>query len=215
VAADVVDASALTGSLNLQAPSLSAAIVGGAAAFNAGVQITGGSGDDTLWGSAGADVINGGAGNDRIVLSAAGVANQADILMGGAGVDQFRFQGSTQANLLTQSSGTAQVVKIADFSAGTDKIALIGGGFNAAALGTVQTVGSAATLTDVWNAINPIAASTATNASMVVVSVLAGTAAGTYLYVNDGVAGVSSAADMLIDMTGLAGTLSTQDFVFT
>ena len=179
-------------------------------------------------GSSQADVIVGGSGADRIASSiagtdAAGQANQSDTLTGGAGADTFVFAATSATNAATakatlyaQSAGTTAVVKITDFVAGTDKIALVAGTtpFTSATVATAQTIATAADLTAVYAGITAISASTATAASTVIVTVSGGAAAGTYLYVNDATPGVSNSADMLINLTGITGTFSAGDIVF-
>lgn len=92
VTADIIDASAFTGALVMSAVSTGA------------VAVTGGSGNDTLYGTAGADVITGGAGNDTIL---GGVG--ADILTGGTGIDHFSMVVADVGDIIT------------DFTPGTDK----------------------------------------------------------------------------------------------
>lgn len=176
--------------------------------------ITGGTGADKLNGGAGIDTINGGAGKDTITVSA---ATQQDTLTGGADADTFSFSAADILDTLKTSSGTTGVVKITDFVAGTDKIGLVdtGGAATSMVLATAQTIASAADLTAVYAGITAIAASVDAGAlSGVVVTVSAGAAAGTYLYVNDTTGAVSNANDMLINITGITGTLSASDFVF-
>ena len=100
--------------------------------------------------------------------------------------------------------------------AGVDKFDFIttGTAFTGATVANAQTIATAADLTAVYAGITAIAASTATNASAAVITVSAGAAAGTYLYVNDATAGVSNTADMLINITGVSGTVSATDFIF-
>lgn len=188
----------------------------------------------TATGTAAADIIIGGSGNDVIQAAAASTVGQADTLTGGAGVDTFKIvaagTGATNttlaadfATLLTSSAGTTGVLKITDFVAGTDKIHLE---INAATgattvagtsmvLANAQTIATAADLAAVYAGITGIAASVAGGAvSGAVVTVTAGGAAGTYLYVNDATAGVSNTADMLINITGVSGTITANDFIF-
>lgn len=240
---DVLNASTLTGNLVMGSQAAGAK---GDATFSSnaasttgglfGVQITGGSGNDVLVGSNGSDVIVGGAGNDTILFgtnSSAAVNfsyNQGDIVTGGDGKDEFRFIGVSQNDLLRQSAlsdpdgagaGTPaqQIVKITDFTAGTDKIGLVGGGFTSATVATA-TVATADTLAAVYAGGNGAAASTATNASVVVITVSAGLMAGTYLFVNDQATGgagsiADTANDMLINITGVSGAVTAADFSFT
>jgi hypothetical protein len=82
-------------------------------------------------------------------------------------------------------------------------------------LATAQTIATASSLTAVYAGITAIGVSTNGGAlSGVVVTVSAGSAAGTYLYVNDATGAVSNSTDMLINLTGLTGTLSASDFTF-
>ncbi len=74
VTMDVIDASGFTQPLIM-----------GAACTKAGVTVTGGSGNDTLWASAGNDILGGGAGNDTLNPLAG-----TDIVTGGTGADTFR-----------------------------------------------------------------------------------------------------------------------------
>lgn len=211
-----VNASGATGTSTL--------VWNGAAETNGVFNVTGTANNDTLTGGFGNDTIIGGAGADRIAGASQATGGtaatggiQADVFTGGAGVDTFVFSGSTLANMATVSSGTTAITRITDFVAGTDKIALVNGAAaqTSVVLATAQTITTAADLTAVWAGITAIGASTsggATNA--VVVTVSGGAAAGTYLYVNDATAAVNSATDMLINITGVTGTLSASDFVF-
>lgn len=215
ITADQVNASALTGSLAMGAASTSASVPA------SGLQITGGSAADTLWGATGADVINGGAGNDMIRLAADGTANQADILTGGAGNDTFQFRGATVAALsamsTTDATGTQQIVRITDFVAGSDKIGLVvtGGAYTGVTMNTALTVATANDLNTVGAAAAGLAASAAAGvAQAVLITVSAGTAAGTYLLVNDATAGWNAAADLLINISGVTGTITASDFTF-
>ncbi len=197
-----------------------------------GIAITGGSAVDTITGSAQADVIKGGAGNDIINGSAGNDtieggdgddtitvsnATQADTLAGGAGADIFKFSAADLADTLKTSSGTTGVTKITDFVAGTDKIGIVDtdGANTSITLAGPQTIASAADLAAVYGGISAIAGSVDGGAlNGVVVTVSAGAAAGTYLYINDATGAVASADDLLINITGITGTLAATDFVF-
>ncbi|MBC5764741.1 beta strand repeat-containing protein [Ramlibacter albus] len=216
VTADQINASALTGSLNMTAASFSAGLAAGVAVTNNGVQITGGAAADTLFGSDGADQIVGGAGADRILFGTN--VSQGDIVTGGDGADQFRFTSKVQ------SSGTAQIVKITDFVAGTDKIGLVGAAaadFTGTALTGVTmaattTITTADTLTQVYASAGAAAGGAAATPAAKLVVVSAGLAAGTYLAIdmnNDGTI-TAAGGDMLINITGVTGTVTASDFVF-
>jgi Ca2+-binding RTX toxin-like protein len=210
VTADIINASTLTGALTMTASSANAAFFG-APVTAAGVQITGGSGNDSLFGSDGADQIVGGAGNDTLRLGSAG-ASQGDIVTGGAGADQFRFDGATQ------SGGTSQIVRITDFVTGTDKIGIFFGSMVSATMNTAVTIGTADTLAQIYASAGPFLGSTGVTLAAKVVTVSAGLAAGTYLFLdgnrdnanNGGTAGT----DLLINITGVTGTVTATDFVF-
>jgi hypothetical protein len=215
------DGSAATGKLTINATNYATngvALTGGSAAdtLTGSAQadvLNGGAGNDTLNGLAGIDTVNGGEGNDTLVVDA---ATQRDTLTGGAGGDNFKFTAANFADTMKTSSGTAGVVRIADFVTGTDKIVLDDTGAVATSitLASAQTIASAADITAVYAGITAISASVAAGAySAVVVTVSAGAAAGTYLYVNDATAAVAAADDMLINITGITGTLSASDFL--
>jgi hypothetical protein len=172
--------------------------------------LTGGSAADTLVGGAGNDIISGNAGADNITGGLGG-----DTLTGGAGADKFIFTGASFAAALQTSAGTTAIDTITDFVAGTDKIVVNVGVPTSMVLTAAQTITTAADLTAVYAGITAIAASVATGAlSGAVVTVANGAAAGTYLYVNDATAGIASADDMLIKLTGLTGTITNADFAF-
>lgn len=160
------------------------------------------------------DMLTGTSGDDTFIASQ---AYHNATLAGGAGSDTFEFVGTDLGSMLKTSGGTRAVVNITDFVAGTDKIGLMvsGSPFALMALDSPQSIRAANNLTDVYSLITAIAPSIASRAaSGVVVTVAAGAAAGTYLYVNDGTAAVDSLNDMLINITGITGTLANTDFVF-
>ena len=82
-----------------------------------GISITGGSGMDTITGTAQADIIKGGAGNDSITGG-----SLADNLTGGDGVDTFSFAAGSSGG--ANAAAVADV--ITDFVAGTDKLQFTG-----------------------------------------------------------------------------------------
>jgi VCBS repeat-containing protein len=148
-------------------------------------------GNDFLVGGAGSDVLNGGA--------------DADTLYGGDGADVFAFQFGQSSYITTD--------RVLDFAIGTDQIQL----FNAAGVAASPTSFSRAndnsTSTDLValaqsvyanaDGFNPLAA----GAAAIVVSTGAGIA-GTYLLIDDGVAGFGS-NDLVVNITGLSGGLPT------
>ena len=157
----------------------------------------------------------------------------ADTLTGGAGADTFRY------NLIADAVGAAgvNVDRITDFLAGTDKINLQeGGGANvllagvtiasastpaiAAMAAPIANATTVASISDVYTALaayTGITASAASSSATVaqVYTFANGAAAGTYVVVNDASAGFQAANDIVINLTGLSGTLSASDFTFT
>lgn len=187
------------------------------------VKIIGGAGNDVLTGVGALDSISGGAGADTITGGAG-----ADTLTGGAGADVFRY------NTIATTTGAAgvNVDRITDFVAGTDKInfargalALTGvttdgtGDAVATMAAVVADATTVASISDVYSALaayNTLTASAALGTATVaqVYTFANGAAAGTYLVVNDTSAGFQAATDVVINITGLSGTLSAADFTF-
>ncbi|MFM8009274.1 MAG: bluetail domain-containing putative surface protein, partial [Dolichospermum sp.] len=171
----------------------------GAAAINgtgntANNVITGNSANNTLNGGLGNDTLNGGAG--------------ADILTGGVGSDIFVFQFG--------QSPVSGADRITDFAIGTDRIDLLSstGGVLAAPTSFARAANSTATtLANVVNSVFTDAngALTGNQAlgvnSAALVNVTTTSIAGTYLMINDGVAGFQSSNDLLVNITGYTGTL--------
>jgi len=81
------------------------------AAGTAGNKVTGGDGNDTLLGGAGADDLNGGNGNDTITGGAG-----ADFLTGGEGADKFLYTAAGQSVVNGPSFGSADLIQ--DFESG-------------------------------------------------------------------------------------------------
>ena len=162
----------------------------GAAAING----TGNAGNNVITGNSGNNILNGGAG--------------IDTLTGGTGNDIFLFQFS--------QSTVANPDRITDFAIGSDKIDLLsaaGGVLPAPAAFSRAANSAAATLTNVVNAVFTDAnGSLAGNQALginsaALVQVTTAGIAGNYIIVNDNVAGFQSANDLLVNVTGITGTL--------
>ncbi|MDB9420887.1 hypothetical protein PN467_10220 [Microcystis aeruginosa CS-563/04] len=154
----------------------------------------GNSSNNTLTGTAGNDYINGGAGRDT--------------LTGGVGSDIFVFQFG--------QSPVSGADRITDFAIGTDKIDLLsssGVAMNAPISFTCAANSTATTLTNMTNSVFTDAngALTGNQAlgvnSAALVNVTTASIAGTYLVINDSVAGFQSSNDLLVNITGYSGTL--------
>jgi len=173
----------------------------GAAAING----TGNAGNNVITGNTANNLLNGGGGNDTL-NGGAGL----DTLTGGAGNDVFLFQFS--------QSTVANPDRINDFAINSDKIDLLsaaGGVLPAPAAFSRAANSAATTLTDVVNAVftdanGALAGNQAlgiNGAALVQVTTVG--IAGTYIIVNDNVAGFQSANDLLVNVTGITGTLPT------
>jgi Ca2+-binding RTX toxin-like protein len=156
--------------------------------------INGLGGNDTLYGDAGADTLDGGAG--------------ADTMNGGSGVDIFAFRFGQSSDTLTD--------RVLDFTIGTDKIDIFTPAGVAAPRPTALTRANdnsiATTLLSLATSVYADAnGATAGNQALgngnaaIVVSTIAGIA-GTYLIVDDGVAGFNS-NDLVVNITGFSGSL--------
>jgi hypothetical protein len=146
-------------------------------------QITGNSGNNTLNGAAGIDT-----------------------LTGGVGTDIFIFQ-------FSQSTSTA-LDRVTDFAIGDDKIDLLsqaGGAINAPVAFTRATDSTTTNInTIVTNVFTDANGATAGNQALGMNSaalVRVANTTTTYLIINDGTGGFQSANDLVINLTGLTGTL--------
>lgn len=159
--------------------------------------------DDILTGNFGANVINGDNGND-ILSGGAG----ADTLTGGQGTDLFAFQ-------FGQSTVSASD-RITDFTIGTDAIGLFSSDGSTVITPSSFTRAADKTATTLLNLVNQVFTdangAVAGNQALGVngaalVKVTSGAIAGTYLAVNDSTAGFQANSDLLVNLTGLTGTL--------
>jgi ELWxxDGT repeat protein len=145
-------------------------------------QITGNSGNNNLNGAAGTDTLTGGVGTDIFI---------------------FRFGQSTSAAL----------DQVTDFAIGTDKIDLLsqaGAAINAPVAFTRATDSTTTNInTIVTNVFTDANGATAGNQALGINSaaLVRDNSSSTYLIINDGTAGFQSANDLVINLTGLTGTL--------
>jgi len=153
-----------------------------------------------LVGGLGNDILVGGAGNDTL-NGAAGI----DTLTGGTGTDIFIFQ-------FGQSTAAA-LDRVTDFAIDTDKIDLLsqaGAAINAPVAFTRAADSTTTNInTIVTNVFIDANGATAGNQALGINSavLVRDNTASTYLIINDGTAGFQSANDLVINLTGLTGTL--------
>jgi len=158
----------------------------GTANFNG----TGNELNNTLTGNTGANILNGGAG--------------ADTLAGKGGADTFVFR-------FAESTVTA-LDRVSDFVIGTDKIDLLtqGGAAMNAPIAFTRAADSATTIlnTIVTNVFADANGAVAGNQALAInEAVLVKASTATYLIINDGTAGFQSANDLVVNLTGITGTL--------
>lgn len=192
-----------TSAVKLTSFDASASTVGVTFASNstANVTIKGGAGNDDLTGGALNDTIIGGAGNDTLA-GALGV----DTLTGGAGADKFV--------ITAQNTVTTGIDKITDFVAGTDKIVTD----TAGTLGT----SAATSLTDLRASDLSASANVgaAANAAMIASTKIAAGDTVLFTYqskvyalVEEGTnVGFNNDEDFIVEITGVTGTLTVNDF---
>jgi Bacterial Ig-like domain/FG-GAP-like repeat/FG-GAP repeat len=189
-------------------------IANGAVKDNAGNNYAGIIGDSTwnfktqgthpIKGTAGADKLTGTVNGEDIN----GLAEPEDILMGGTRADTFIFQFG--------KSSVSDRARVTDFAIGSDKIDLLtqaGAAINAptsfsrGANSTATTLQNVVTqvFTDANGALASNQALGINSAALVVVTTPS--IAGTYLVINDGVAGFQALNDLVINLTGYTGAL--------
>lgn len=159
--------------------------------------------NDILIGSSGANVINGDNGNDGLNGGAG-----ADTLTGGQGADLFAFQFG--------ESTVSGSDRITDFTIGTDKIGLFSSDGSTVITPSTFTRAGDKTATTLVNLANQVFTdangAVAGNQALGVngaalVKVTSGAIAGTYLAINNSTAGFQANSDLLVNLTGLTGTL--------
>ncbi|MEH2059327.1 MAG: calcium-binding protein [Nostoc sp.] len=160
--------------------------------------------DDILIGNSGANLLNGDNGDDLLYGGVSG----ADTLTGGQGADVFFLQFG--------QSIVSSTNRITDFTIGTDKIALLTQGGLAANTPSSFSRAADSTATTLLNLENQVFTDAngalAGNQTLGVngaalVKVTSGAIAGTYLAINDSTAGFQASSDLLVNLTGLTGTL--------
>ncbi len=187
--------------------------------------VSGGTGVDVIATGAGNDVIAAGGGNDTITGGAG-----SDVLSGDAGNDTFVFStlAETRNALFSLNDTTnTNLDRVTDFNgngaAAGDvfQLDVVGVNFTnaATALISARSVGTLTAInnfTELTTALNSVAlnASTTTSARVLDITVTSGNLAGRYLLVNDGVANVDLANDLIINITGVTGAVNAADFSF-
>ncbi|WP_137906787.1 calcium-binding protein, partial [Dolichospermum planctonicum] len=151
--------------------------------------ITGNSANNTLDGGAGNDILTGGLGKDT--------------LTGGLGVDRFDYR-----TLADSLFGNFDVITDFNANAGNDLflVTTTNSGFsNAGTVTTLDATGIAAQLTTT--------AFTANSAAQFTFGT--GTNTRTFVAINDATAGFNATTDAIIEVTGLTGTLTVNNFTTT
>jgi len=214
-------------------------VLGNAAAGKTNTLTLTSSNKDTVTGGTGVDVISTGDGADVISAGA-----EADTVTGGAGNDQvtlgngndtsiYASRADTLGSLFATTNTTnAEIDRITDFvgngaDAGdviqfgvTGAGLALGGitftGTSSAATITAVTVAEANTIGGLATALGTITASTVAASSAVVrdVTVSGGTLAGRYLVLNDDAGIIDFSSDLIINITGITGTLNAADITF-
>jgi VCBS repeat-containing protein len=160
------------------------------------ISVTGNDADNFIYGYAeGDNTINGGNGNDTLNGGAG-----TDVISGGAGADIFTF-------LFTQSTATA-TDRITDFEIGVDKLDIFTPAGVAATPASFKRALDDSTSVDLSSLANGVyTGGLAAGAAALVVST--GSIAGTYIVIDDGIAGFNATNDLVINITGATGTLPT------
>ena len=168
----------------------------GAAISTSGDTLDGGDGDDSLVGNTGRDMLNGSGGADTIDGGAGG-----DTLSGGEGADVFLFTAGDSGVTATS------IDRLTDFTPGEDRIVFHDGSDVTVFDLTSENFSASKTLVAALTA--AYGRSDGINANDAILFDYGGA---TYLYVNDGTDDLSTASDLLIDVTGISGAPLGDDF---
>jgi S-layer protein len=220
VATLVVNASAYTaGSTTLTGSGTVGTTIIGSAQKDV---VVAGSGVDTIYTDAGADVITGGSGADLFLIGAAasmvGADNVRHITDFVAGTDKFKI-------VVDDTASTPSITgDLSAASAILDGVTYDGTGDAVSTMGDViSSTDAVATIAEVYTKLATLLDATALTASAAggtgttarVVDFTTGAAAGKYLVLNDDTAGFAAAVDIVINVTGVTGTISASDFAFS
>jgi hypothetical protein len=204
-------------------------LIDGSSNTSAGITINASAMADNL--TAGASItLNGGSGADTITAAAV-----ATSITGGAGIDTITCGAGADLVIYTNkatSIGQSNVDTVNTFTVAADNIALKAGGAGvlltgialtavASAGGTTGTASSTTsvnTIADVYAAIESTTAFSASNFAAsadaagglvnTIITFASGSAQGTYLVINDGVAGFQGTGDLVIKLVGTVGTFA-------
>lgn len=183
--------------------------------------VVGGSGVDTIYTKAGADQITGGLGADLFLIGATADMTTADnvrkITDFVAGTDKFKIvvNDSAGVNITGDLSAAGAVLAGVTFDGTGDAVKAMGD--------IIASTTSVATIADVYTKLATLLDATALEASAAdgtatvarVVEFTAGAAAGKYLVLNDSTGGFAAADDIVINITGVSGTVAATDFIFS
>ena len=230
-AADTINAAAALNTVNITSTTTGLATYTGASgAFVNTITRTGtgastivtGSGNDVITLGSGTNSVTAAAGADQININHGTATNVTTLLYGintsitsatGANMDTVNnfLSGTDKIQLLQGASGTGSLNGIT-LVAGNTAAAMLANVADTTSVGTVANVYTALSTT-LNNVANAFAASTAGAGTIVArtVTFANGAAAGTYLVINDGVAGFQGANDVVIKLTGTT-TIAAGDF---
>ena len=204
---------------------VNAELIGG----NAAETLTADAGDDVISGGSGADTITAGAGDDTVTggagVDAISLGDGADtIVLGASATDLVAYQGAdtTAANIESVSDFTVADDTIQISDAMTFANLTMAAGVTSATVthGAAPLAAGSADITALTAAMETSATGTASTAAAgglqaYVFETAAGTGAfdgKTFLVFNDDTAAIA-ATDVIIDITGVTGTLTSADFV--
>lgn len=177
----------------------------------------------TMQAVAGWTVTDQAGGGNGYVLSAVGAAGQnfvasnaaGSVVTGSAGVDTFNFTAGTGADALTLTAGVTNIDTITGFNFNADTIATGNAGVAVTAL-NIATADTGTLVAAMQTAINGALASFDDAGDVVVFTVAAGTAAGTYLAIAgnaDATAVLEGTNDFIVKLVAYTGTIDNADFV--
>jgi Ca2+-binding RTX toxin-like protein len=175
-------------------------------AGNGANTVFGGQGNDSIIGGTGRDTIQGNEGNDTLRGDLLGVGS-IDTISGGAGNDVFTYGSALEDGDNVAGGGPVEFLTDVDWS--VDRIQLLGPVITFAA-----NMGAGTGVNLATSATNAIAAAVALNGGGTDVAAQFTFTGRTYVVMNlGGGADFNDGADVLVDITGVTGTISAANFI--